>query len=159
MNNAKSFKDELFDEARTDITDKSKEFVKSLIYVIFDYAEKKVKDIPQVIEQIRNNPKVEQEISALWSEHLFKEGLVPKGDNGLPDDMLISNFHQEGYLSGLYIGYILAMMALVDNDISEDKIISVRDYIRPYLMRNYYKNSDEFIVQYKDEKYCWIEEK
>ena len=159
MDNEKSFKDELFDEARKDITDRAKELVKSLIYVIFDYAERKVKDIPQVIEQIRNNPKVEQEITALWSEHLFKEGLVPKGYNGLSDDMLISNFHQEGYLSGLYIGYILAMMALVDNDISKDKIISIRDYIRPYLLRNYYKNSDEFVFQYKDDKYCWIEEK
>ena len=41
--------------------------------------------------------------------------------------------HQTGYLDGLYVGYILAMMSLVDNEAPKDLILSVRDDIRPNL--------------------------
>ena len=138
MDNKVHLGDGVLDEAKTDINDRAK-------------------DIPEAIEQIRNNPKAEQEISALWSEHLFKEGLVPKGYNGLPDEILISNLHQTGYLDGMYVGYVLAMMALVDNDVSEDIILAIRDYIRPNLLGHHYNNRDEFISQYKSEKYNWID--
>lgn len=147
----------LLDEAKTDINDRTKVVVKMFIDIIFDYLEGKVKDIPRALEQIRNNPKAEQEISALWSEHLFKEGLVPKGYNGLPDELLISNFHQTGYLDGMYVGYILAMMALADNNVSEDIILTIRDYIRPNLIGHHYNNRNEVISQYKSEKYNWID--
>ena len=79
----------------------------------------------------------------------FKEGLVPKGYSGLPDKLLVANLHQDGYLNGMYVGYILAMMALVDNGASKDTILAVRDYIRPNLMGHHFDDRDEFISQYK----------
>ena len=82
---------------------------------------------------------------------------MPKGYNNLQDNLLISNFHQEGYLDGLYAGYVLAMMALADNDAPKDIILAARDYIRPYLIGHHYDDRDEFISQYKDEKYSWID--
>ena len=100
---------------------------------------------------------MEQKVEALWSEQLFEEGLVPKGYSGLPDKLLVTNLHQDGYLGGMYVGYILAMMALVDNGASKDTILAVRDYIRPNLMGHHFDDRDEFIGQYKNEKYSWVE--
>ena len=82
---------------------------------------------------------------------------MPKGYNDLQDNLLISNFHQEGYLDGLYAGYVLAMMALADNDAPKDIILAARDYICPNLIGHHYDDRDEFIGQYKDEKYSWID--
>lgn len=149
----------ILNEVKCEVNNRTTGLVKQFIGIIYDHIENKVKDIDisKIIEQLRNNSKVEQEISALWSKHLFNEGLVPEGYNGLPDNLLISNFHQEGYLDGLYVGYILAMMALADNGISDDKILDIRNYIRPYLFSHHYDNRDSFISQYKDEKYNWIE--
>ncbi|GFI24451.1 hypothetical protein IMSAGC011_03252 [Lachnospiraceae bacterium] len=55
------------------------------------------------------------------------------------------------------MGYMLAMMALVDNGANENLILSVRDSMRPNLSGRIYDNCDEFISLYKDEKYRWIE--
>ena len=49
------------------------------------------------------------------------------------------------------------MMALVDNGASKDTILAVRDYIRPNLMGHHFGDRDEFISQYKNEKYSWVE--
>jgi len=157
MDNNVHFGDGVLDEAKADINSKAKGLVKIAIDVVFDYLEGKVKDLPETIERLRNSPETEQRMAALWSEHLFEEGLVPKGYNGLQDNLLISNFHQEGYLDGLYAGYVLAMMALADNDAPKDIILAVRDYIRPNLIGHHYDDRDEFIGQYKDEKYSWID--
>ncbi|WP_312443664.1 hypothetical protein [Lacrimispora sp.] len=72
-------------------------------------------------------------------------------------DLLISNFHQEKYLAELYTRYILAMMALADNDTPKDIIFFARDYIRPNLIEHHYDDRDVFINRYKDEKYSWID--
>ena len=96
-------------------------------------------------------------ILTLWSNQLCERGLIPKGYNGLPDELLIANFRQEGYLDGLYAGYALAMMALVDNNAEKELIISVRDDIRPNLIGNHYNNRDDFYKRYKGETYSWIE--
>jgi len=157
MDNNVNFGDGVLNEAKTDVNNRAKGLVKIAIDAFFDYLEGKVKDLPEIIKQLRNNPEIEQKISTLWSEQLFKEGLMPKGYSGLPDNLLISNFRQEGYLDGLYTGYVLAMMALADNDVSKDIILAARDYIRPNLIRNNYNDRDEFISQYKDEKYSWID--
>lgn len=153
------------DEAKAVANDRTKRLIKIVIDSFFDYLEPYVedylgdalKDLPAKIKQLRNNPETEQEIVALWSKHLYEEGLVPKGYNGLPDKFLTSNLHQEGYLDGLYVGYALAMMALVDNDAPNDIILAVRDYIRPNLIKHHYDDRNEFISQYKDEKYSWID--
>ena len=157
MYNNVHFGDGVIDEAKADVNNRVRGLIKIVIDATFDHLETKVKELPEKIKQLRNSPEIEQEITALWSEYLFEEGLVSKGYKGLPDDLLISNFHQEGYLDGLYIGYILAMMALADNDIPKDAILSVRDYIRPNLIRNHYNDKDKFISRYKDEKYNWID--
>ncbi len=148
--------DGVLNEAKSDINNRTNGLAKIAIDLVFDYLESKVKDLPEAIKRLRDSPGTDREIVALWSEHLFKEGLVPKGYNGLPDNLLISNFHQEGYLDGLYVGYILAMMALVDNDAPKDLILTVRDYIRPNLIKHHYNDRDKFICRYKDEKYRWI---
>ena len=156
MGNNVHLGDGVLDAAKADVNSRTKDLVKVAINTFFDYLEEKAKEFPEIIGQLRNSPETEQEIAALWSEHLFERGLVPKGYNGLPDNLLISNFRQDGYLSGLYVGYILAMMALVDNDAPQDVILAVRDYIRPNLLGHHYDDRDEFISQYKSEKYSWI---
>ncbi len=157
MGNNVHLGDGVFDEAKTAVNDRTRELVRIAIDTFFNYLESKAKSIPEAIKQLRSNPETEQEIAALWSKQLFEEGLVPKGYNGLPNTLLISNFHQEGYLDGLYAGYILAMMALVDNEVPQDIILAIRDYIRPNLMGHCYDNRDEFSIQYADEKYNWID--
>lgn len=127
------------------------------VNMFFDYLESQMKDLPDTIKRLRSNPELEQKVEALWSEQLFEEGLVPKGYSGLPDKLLVTNLHQDGYLGGMYVGYILAMMALVDNGASKDTILAVRDYIRPNLMGHHFDDRDEFIGQYKNEKYSWVE--
>ena len=49
------------------------------------------------------------------------------------------------------------MMALVDNGASKDTILAVRDYIRPNLLGHHFDAREEFISQYKSEKYSWVE--
>ncbi|ARP49666.1 hypothetical protein B6259_01400 [Ruminococcaceae bacterium CPB6] len=157
MDNNVDFGDGVLDEAKADVNNRAKGLVKIAIDAVFDYLEGKVKDLPEIIKQLRNNPETEQKIAALWSEQLSEEGFVPKRYNGLPDNLLISNFRQDGYLDGLYAGYVLAMMALADNDASKDIILATRDYIRRNLIGHHYDDRDEFIGQYKDEKYSWID--
>lgn len=156
MDNDVHFGDGVLDDAKAVVNSEVKELVKTFIHTISDYLKGKVKNLPETIERILNSPETEREIAVLWSEHLFEEGLVPKGYNGLPDNLLISNFHQKGYSDGLYAGYVLAMMALTDNDAPKDIILSARDCIRPNLA-GHYDDKDEFIHRYREEKYSWID--
>ena len=149
--------DGVVDEAKAEANNRIKELVKMSVNMFFDYLESQMKDLPDTIKRLRSNPELEQKVEALWSEQLFEEGLVPKGYSGLPDKLLVANLHQDGYLGGMYVGYILAMMALVDNGASKDTILAVRDYIRPNLMGHHFGDRDEFISQYKNEKYSWVE--
>lgn len=149
--------DGVVDETKTEANNRIKELVKMSVNMFFDYLESQMKDLPDTIKRLRSNPELEQKVEALWSEQLFEEGLVPKGYSGLPDKLLVTNLHQDGYLGGMYVGYILAMMALVDNGASKDTILAVRDYIRPNLMGHHFDDRDEFIGQYKNEKYSWVE--
>lgn len=69
------------------------------------------------------------EITKEWPDDLYDKGLVLKGYSGLPDKLLIHNFHQEGYLDGMYVRYILALMSLIDNEADEKLILSVSDNV------------------------------
>ena len=149
--------DGVVDEAKAEANNRIKELVKMSVNMFFDYLESQMKDLPDTIKRLRNNPELEQKVETLWSEQLFEEGLIPKGYSGLPDELLIENLHQTGYLDGLYVGYALAMMAMVDNNADENLILAVRDYIRPNLMGHHFNDRDEFICQYKNEKYSWFE--
>ena len=149
--------DGIADEAKTEFNNRAGELVKVAINMVFDYLENHVNDLPDAVRRLRNNKEIEQKVEALWSEKLFEEGLVPKGYSGLSDKLLIDNLHQTGYLDGLYVGYALAMMAMVDNNADEELILAVRDYICPNLMGHHFNDRDEFIRQYKNEKYNWVE--
>lgn len=127
---------------------------KILIGILSNYVKGKVQDID--IEKILSK-KNENEIISLWSCQLAEKGFVPKGYAGLPDNLLIDNMHQDGYLDGLYDGYALAMMSLVENNAPKELIFSVRDEIRPNLVGHHYNDRKDFCLRYKDEKYSWIE--
>ncbi len=101
--------------------------------------------------------KDKEELITLWSSQLAEKEFLPRGYAGLPDNLLIDNLHQDGYLDGIYVGYILAMMSLVDNNASKELILSVRDDIRPNLMGHHYNDRDNFYSRYKDEMYSWVE--
>lgn len=149
--------DNVGNELKNEINNGLIELIKTITPKFFVWLTKKTEDLPGMIKQLCNDDETEQKIATLWSEYLSEENLVPKGYKGLSDNFLISNFHQDGYLAGLYVGYVLAMMSLVDNGASRDVIISIRDYIRPNLVGHHYDDREEFIVRYKDCKYSWID--
>ncbi len=101
--------------------------------------------------------KDKDELVSLWSSQLAEKELLPKGYAGLPDNLLIDNLHQDGYLAGVYAGYALAMMSLVENNASKELILSVRDDVRPNLMGHHYNDRENFYSRYKDETYNWVE--
>ena len=53
----------------------------------------------------------------------------------------------------MYVGYILALMSLIDNGADEEVILAVRDAVRPNLLDHSYDDRDEFIDKFNDEKY------
>lgn len=123
----------------------------------FAWLDNKVEHFPEATKRLFDGSDAKKELPMLWSEFLAESGIIPEAYGGLPDTLLISNFHQEGYLSGLYAGYALAMMALVDNHAPVDMIVNVRDFIRPNLMGHRYDNQQEFVTPFESEKYSWVE--
>ena len=65
--------DGVVDEAKTEANNRIKELVKIAVNMFFDDLEGRVKDLPETIKRLRNNPDIEQKLAALWSEQLFKE--------------------------------------------------------------------------------------
>lgn len=121
---------------------------------VSEFIKKKIEGIdPDKLFSQKNK----EELVKIWSDQLAQKGLIPQGYVGLPETLLIDDMHQDGYLSGMYVGYVLAMMALADNDASKDLVLAVRDDMRPNLMGQHYNNREEFFRRYKDEKYSWIE--
>ena len=125
-----------------------------IINKIFEFIRKKVQELD--IEKLLSK-KDKDELVSLLATELAEKGLVPKGYAGLPDNYLIDNLHQDGYISGLYVGYVLAIMSLVDHDAPKDLVISVRDDIRPNLLGHHYNDRKDFHLNYQDEKYSWVE--
>ncbi|NLK26799.1 MAG: hypothetical protein GX306_00425 [Clostridiales bacterium] len=80
------------------------DIAKELINVFTDFAKEIAKDAPGKISEWLNSKKTQNELVELWSNKLFQDGLIPKGYAGLPGELLIANFHQEGYLDGMYAG-------------------------------------------------------
>lgn len=159
MNNQKNVKlcDGVADKVKDNINENISETVTMLSNIVFNYLKEKIKDIPQEIEKILSSADAQKEMLTLWSNQLYERGLIPNGYDCLSDEILIANFRQEGYLDGLYTGYALAMMALVDNNAEKELIISVRDDIRPNLIGHHYNDRDEFNKRYNGETYSWIE--
>lgn len=142
--------DGLKNEVNQEILDIGKKFISILAKCL----KEKIQDID--LDKLLSK-KEKDKIISLWSCQLAEKGFIPKGYAGLPDNLLIDNIHQDGYLSGLSVGYTLAMMSLVDNNASKELIISVRDEIRPNLFGHHYNDRDDFYNLYKSEKYSWVE--
>ncbi|GFI24452.1 hypothetical protein IMSAGC011_03253 [Lachnospiraceae bacterium] len=85
--------DGVADAVKSTINTESAVILTELIKTVSDYLKSKLKDIPETIENLLNSPEAKQEVAVFWSEYLFKEGLAPKGYDGLPDELLIHNFH------------------------------------------------------------------
>lgn len=151
------FGDGIGNEVKATFNKESSEFLSELVRMLFSHIKEKSKNIPEMIEHLLNSSEARMEIVNQWSTQLAKDRLISKGYSGLPESLLIANLHQEGYLDGLYVGYILVMMALVDNNASEDLILSIRDDIRPNLIGHHYNDRDEFYCRFKNEIYSWIE--
>lgn len=144
-------------DAKKIINNETKAILNEVIKAFSKKIKEKIPELPDMFEakikDLADNPKVIDEITKEWSEELYDKRLVPKGYSGLPDKLLISNFHQEGYLDGMYVGYILSMMSLIDNEADENLILSVSDTVRSNLYGNHYNDREEFIDAFKDEKY------
>lgn len=142
------------DGLKSEVNQEMLDIGKKLINILAKYVKEKIQEID--LDKLLSK-KEKDEIISLWSCQLAENGCIPKGYAGLSDNLLIDNMHQDGYLSGLSVGYTLAMMSLVDNNASKELIISVRDEIRPNLFGHHYNDRDEFYNLYKSEKYSWVE--
>ena len=146
------------DAAKAKANEKMQGIASMAVDMLFDYIEGKVKEIPDAIKHLLSDPKTKTEVAALWSEQLYAQGIIPKGYAGLPDKLLIHNFHQDGYLSGLYAGMAIAMMSLVDNNAPEELAIAVRDdMLQNMLCHSYEECREDFLDKYEgEEKYQWL---
>lgn len=145
--------DGVVDDIKLTANQETSEIGKMLVKVFSDFLKKKIQGINfDELFSKRN----QEELVKLWSVQLAENGLIAKGYGGLSEELLIDNLHQDGYLDGMYVGYVLSMMALVDNEASKELILSVRDSVRPNLFGNHYNDKDELISNFKDEKYSWI---
>ena len=144
--------------AKAEVNTRAQGVVSTLVDMFFDYLDGKVKEIPDAIKRLRDDPKTKEEVAALWSEKLYEQGVIPKGYAGLPDDLLIHNFKQDGYMSGLYAGMAIAMMSLVDNGASKELAIAVRDDMLPNMLCHTYEDCrEDFLDKYEnEEKYQWL---
>ena len=146
--------DGLADGVKSKVNQESLGICNLLLERLFEYLKGKVQDID--FEKLLSK-KNKGELISLWSSTLAEKGIIPEGYAGLPDNLFIDNMHQDGYREGLYAGYALAMMSLVDNGAPKELILSVRDEVRSNLVGNHYNDRENFRLHYKDEKYSWIE--
>ena len=56
----------------------------------------------------------------------------------------------------MYVGYILTLMSLIDNEADEKLILSVSYDVESNLIGHRYDDRDEFIDKFKAEKYQTI---
>lgn len=110
MNKETKLGDGVANELKEEINRELSSTAKSFIRILFAYLNDKVQgiDFDDLLGKL--SKKDEDEIMSLWSSQLVEEGLVPSGYGGLPNDLLIENLHQTGYVDGLYSGYVLAMI-------------------------------------------------
>ncbi len=149
--------DGVADKAKATINNRTSEIVDILFNLFFDYIKNKTKDIPQMLQKLLNDSETKNELTRLLSNQLSEKGFVPKTYAGLPDNLLVHNLRQEGYIDGVYAGYILAMMSLVDYNADKKMILSVRDDIRNKLVMNNRNNIKMLRDQYKTSTYNWVE--
>lgn len=152
-NNNVKLGDGVADTLKQSANNEMAEIGKMLIDLISKFAKEKIQDID--LKELFSK-KNEDELLNMWSNQLAEKNLISKGYAGLPEEILVKNLHQDGYLDGMYVGYALALMSLADNNAEKDLILSVRDDIRPNLIGHHYDDRAEFINRFKSEKYNWI---
>lgn len=145
--------DDIIDNLKQSANQEILDMGKMLIGIISKYAKEKIQGIN--LDELFSK-KNEEDLLNLWSIQLAERGLIPKGYVGLPENLLIDNLQQTGYLDGMYVGYALSMMSLVDNDAPKDLLLSVRDDIRPNLVGHHYNDRNEIEERFKGKKYSWI---
>ena len=143
-------------EVKKEINRELSSMAKTHIRILFAYLNDKVQgiDIDDILGKL--SKKDEDEIISLWSSQLVEEGLLPSGYGGLPNDLLIENLHQTGYVDGLYSGYVLAMISLIDNNAPHELIASVKDDLFPKPIALRYRDRHELAARLDDEKYRWV---
>ena len=150
----------VIDVTKARANEKMQDIASMAVDMLFDYLKGKVKEIPDAIKNLLADPKTKKEVIALWSEQLYEQGVIPKEYTGLLDELLIHNFKQDGYMSGLYAGMAIAMMSLVDNGVPKELAIAVRDDMLSNMVCHTYEECmEDFIDRYEgEEKYQWLRE-
>lgn len=127
---------EIVSEVGTEVTDRTKSFVKKCVKAFFDYLESRIDEFPELIEKIREDSKIKKEMEAEFSKSLYAAGLIPRAYAGLPDSLLVHNLQNDGYEDGLYTGYKIALMAMEDSQILYEEKIEIYDYFWRCLAMN-----------------------
>ena len=124
-----------------------------LLQVVVDYVRKKIQDfdLEKALQSV--SKKDRDEIMIEWSSRLAAEGLIPGSYGGLSEQLLIANLQQEGYLDGIYAGYALVMMSLIDNGAPNGLVTSVVADVSPKLFREHYKDREEIFASFEDGRY------
>ena len=143
------FGDGVTDVAKTRANEKMQGIASMTIDMVFDYIESKVKDIPESIKRLRDNPKTKKEVAALWSDQLYEQGIISNVYKGMADENLIHNFRQEGYFDGLYVGHLLTMVAMTQYGIPWEDCKDIGNSVS--LDDRIYKERIELIHEMKDE--------
>ena len=121
--------DGVIDSAKKDINKRLQGLSEDLIGIVFDYIEDHVKNgvknLPEKIKQLRENPMTKKDIESLWSKTLYEKGLVGSGSVGLPDELILHNFRQSGYNDGIFVGHLLTFEALEQKGISREMLLEL----------------------------------
>lgn len=152
------FGDGVLDVAKTSVNERTQEIISSLINMLFDYIEDKVDNLPMTIKKLRDNPQTETEVVSLWSQRLYAQGIIPSGYDSLPDEVLIHNFRQEGYLDGMYVGYLISMMVMAENGVSKDMLLDARKDIIPKFFKKSYEDRKKLCQELEGEMHKWRED-
>lgn len=95
--------DGVADNLMQSLNNELSEIGKTLIELISEFVKERIRDID--LRELFSK-KDEDKLLNIWYSQLVEKGLIPKVYEGLPEDMLIHNLHQEGYLQGMYVGFI-----------------------------------------------------
>ena len=159
----------LLGEVKNDVNIRSKSFAKKTINTLFDYLEdcvtETIKDSDKratflnTIRMIFTKPETEEIVVKTAGEILADKGLLPEEYRHWDDEIWFHNLHQEEYMHGKYIGYLLAVIALYEKDAPIELLQSVEDSmtanIPAYGLGGKYGSSDEVMEKFDKAKLAW----
>lgn len=151
-----SFGNGVLDAVKATTNERSRILAEAAVNKMFDYFEEKVKDLPEKVKRLRNSPETQERFIELWSEQLYEKGMVPKGYKGLPDDLLIHSFQQDGYIEGIYVGILLTLSTLIDQGASKQMIIELRKQAMPKVGYKYYEDREALINDLNEKIGSWL---